>query len=62
MSNDDLELDQLQREVLARFKARPFSSWSKPLLRAILMLFDIAGISADKELPEPGVRRLRLVR
>lgn len=60
--SDDPELDRLQREVMDRFKARPFTSWNKPLLRAILVLFDIAGIVSVEPSPELGRRRLTVVR
>lgn len=58
----DPELYRLQRDVMDRFKARPFASWPKPLLRETIRLFDLAGITpADAHDPAFG-HRLQVVR
>ncbi|ETW26505.1 hypothetical protein [Mycobacterium gastri] len=48
--DNDPELRSLRRELSARFDARPANEWPVDLLRALIRVFDLAGI---KPAPEP---------
>lgn len=60
---DGDELDELRRQLLARFDAHPVKEWSPRLIRLMIAAFDLNGIGGDVP-PEPindGRPRLRLV-
>lgn len=63
MMSHDTELAHLQREVMDRFNACPFSARPKPFLHSLITLFDLAlpMIPAGPELGADGRPRLRLV-
>jgi hypothetical protein len=53
-----MNIEYLRREVLARIDAHPLDDWSPALLRAMIAVFDLNGIT-----PQPLQRfRPRVVR
>lgn len=47
-------IEYLRREVLDRMDAQPFDDWSPALLRALIAVFDLNGVT-----PEPVWRGFR---
>ncbi|MFY2858746.1 hypothetical protein ACOJVU_02670 [Mycobacterium sp. THU-M104] len=46
MTNDrQLDLDYLRCELLARVDEHPFHEWSSDLLRAMIAIFDLNGVT-----------------
>jgi hypothetical protein len=48
---DPMNIEHLRREVLDRADAQPFEHWSPALLRALIAVFDLNGMT-----PAPGFR------
>ena len=51
--NDEQRIEYLRDEFLARLDAEPFEDWSPALLRALIAVFDLNGITPTGR---PGFR------
>lgn len=60
VGDEDAELDSLRNELADRLDERPFESWSPRVLRAVIAVLEL--VEPCPMAPEPGQRRLRLVR
>ena len=49
MTDDLMSIDDLRAEVLVRVDAQPFEEWSPALLRALIAIFDLNGVTPDTQ-------------
>lgn len=57
------ELRKLRDDFMGRIEVQPFENWSGALLRALIAVFDVAGVVPSSPVVEPVVRpRLSVVR
>jgi hypothetical protein len=45
MTNQQQSIEYLRRELLDRINAEPFDEWSPALLRALIAVFDLNGVT-----------------
>jgi hypothetical protein len=43
-----MTIDELRGELFDRVDAQPFEQWSPALLRALIAVFDLNGVTADR--------------